>query len=167
MSDFSIASHHNEHLPEGGTEVVTMLSITSAYGATTPSGEHSVIVIMGDKSGSMRTPFDRSADEPVSKMAAARDALSAAIDHLADGTEFAVIAGNHQAEQCYPEEGGLVVASDRTRAAARRAIQLISPGGGTAMSTCARAPRMASKRSADSCNRARSWVSGALRRRAS
>ncbi|HMT62552.1 MAG TPA: VWA domain-containing protein [Microthrixaceae bacterium] len=141
MSDFSIASHHNEHLPEGGTEVVTMLSITSAYGATTPSGEHSVIVIMGDKSGSMRPPFDRSADEPVSKMAAARDALSAAIDHLADGTEFAVIAGNHQAEQCYPEEGGLVVASDRTRAAARRAIQLISPGGGTAMSTWLAAAR--------------------------
>ncbi|HEX5404337.1 MAG TPA: VWA domain-containing protein, partial [Pseudonocardiaceae bacterium] len=82
-------------------------------------------VIMVDCSGSM--------DYPRGKMIAARQATAVAVDALRDGVAFAVIAGTDQARMVYPQQGGMVPADARTRAAAKAAINGLKAGGGTAI----------------------------------
>jgi hypothetical protein len=74
-------------------------------------------------------------DYPPTKMRGARDATSAAIDALRDGTSFAVIAGTHVANEIYPGNGGLAVAGPATRGQAKDALRRLSAGGGTAIGT--------------------------------
>lgn len=68
------------------------------------------------------------------KLPQAKQAVHAAIDALADGTYFAVIAGNHAATQVYPRSG-LQRASGRARAEAKVCVSNMEADGGTAMST--------------------------------
>lgn len=69
------------------------------------------------------------------KLPQAKQAVQAAIDALADGTYFAVIAGNHAAKQLYPGGGRLQRAASRVRAEAKVQVSNMDADGGTAMST--------------------------------
>ncbi|MEW2414970.1 VWA domain-containing protein [Streptomyces sp. NPDC046866] len=128
---FTVEVYQNEFLPEGGSEVHAIVTVTSTGGATATraaaSGGPAAVVIMVDCSGSMEHPPD--------KMRGAREATAAAIDTLRDGTSFAVIAGTHVAREVYPGQGRLAVADPATRAQAKQALQGVTAGGGTAIGT--------------------------------
>jgi len=133
MSTFTIDAYQNEYLPLGGSEVNAIVTVTSdgaaggasggaGGGAGQPAAAEIVIV---DTSGSMGAPN--------AKIRAAREATSIAVDCIRDGVLFGVIAGTEKARLVYPPEGGLVAASDLTRAAAQQAVGRLETGGGTAM----------------------------------
>lgn len=135
---FSVDVYQNEYLPEGGSEVNAIVTVTATGGGTVggavtapvhaPGGRPSAAVaVMVDCSGSM--------DYPPTKMRNARDATAAAIDTLRDGTRFAVIGGTHVAKEVYPGGGRLAVADATTREQAKQALRRLSAGGGTAIGT--------------------------------
>ncbi|MFF9769978.1 VWA domain-containing protein [Streptomyces sp. NPDC014636] len=135
---FSVDVYQNEYLPEGGSEVNAIVTVTATGGGTigaavsapayTPGQRPSAAVaVMVDCSGSM--------DYPPTKMRNARDATAAAIDTLRDGTHFAVIDGTHVAREVYPGGGRLAVADSTTREQAKLALRRLSAGGGTAIGT--------------------------------
>jgi hypothetical protein len=128
MALFTSAVYQNEFLPDGGTDVNAIVTIAcSGAGAAgqTGSGDAGEIIIV-DTSGSMGT----------ANMQAAKQAAMVALDHILDGTYFAVVAGNHKAYLAYPmvqSGAGMVRMDARTRAEARRAISFFRADGGTAM----------------------------------
>ena len=128
MALFTSAVYQNEFLPDGGTDVNAIVTIAcSGAGAAgqTGSGDAGEIIIV-DTSGSMGNV----------NMAAAKQAAMVALDHILDGTYFAVVAGNHKAYLAYPmvqSGAGMVRMDARTRAEARRAISFFRSDGGTAM----------------------------------
>lgn len=130
MAEFTSAVYQNEFLPDGGTDVNAIVTIrcTGAGAAgRTGSGDAGEIVVV-DTSGSMG----------VANMNAAKQAAMIALDHILDGTYFAVVAGNHKAYLAYPmvqTGAGMVRMDARTRAEARRAISFFRAEGGTAMGT--------------------------------
>jgi hypothetical protein len=130
MAEFSAAVYQNEFLPDGGTDVNAIVTITcSGAGAAGQSGSGDAgEMIIVDTSGSMgRT-----------KLEAAKIAAAAAVDQILDGTWFAVVAGSHQAYLAFPpaRAGAGMVRMDRsTRMAAQQAISLFRSDGGTAMGT--------------------------------
>lgn len=130
MADFSSAVYQNEFLPDGGTDVNAIVTIrcTGAGAAgRTGSGSAGEIIVV-DTSGSMG----------MSNMQAAKQAAMIAMDHILDGTYFAVVAGNHKAYLAYPmvqSGAGMVLMDARTRAEAKRAISFFRAEGGTAMGT--------------------------------
>lgn len=69
------------------------------------------------------------------KLQQAKGAVEAAIDALADGTYFAVIAGNHDTEQVYPGGGELECVSARAKTEAKVRVSNLAAAGGTAMGT--------------------------------
>ena len=128
MAEFSAAVYQNEFLPDGGTDVNAIVTLTcTAAGAAGRSGAAGEIVIV-DTSGSMgRT-----------RLEAAKVAASAAVDQIADGTWFAVVAGTHQAYLAFPtvrSGPGLAVMDPQTRYLAHTAIARFRADGGTAMGT--------------------------------
>ncbi|AYN41310.1 VWA domain-containing protein [Streptomyces dangxiongensis] len=138
VPQFSVDVYQNEYLPEGGSEVNAVVTVTATGGGTaggavtapvhTPGRQPSAAVaVMVDCSGSM--------DHPSAKMRNARDATAAAIDTLRDGTHFAVIGGTHVAKEIYPGGGRLAVADGVTREQAKQALHRLSTGGGTAIGT--------------------------------
>ncbi len=130
MAEFTSAVYQNEYLPDGGTDVnaIVTISCTGAGEAgKTGSGDAGEIIIV-DTSGSMGQ----------TNMNAAKQAAMVALDHILDGTYFAVVAGNHKAYLAYPmvqTGAGMVRMDARTRAEARRAISFFRADGGTAMGT--------------------------------
>ncbi|MEU2059382.1 VWA domain-containing protein [Streptomyces sp. NPDC013455] len=135
---FSVDVYQNEYLPEGGSEVNAIVTVTATGGGTIgsavsapvyPPGRRpaAAVALMVDCSGSM--------DYPPDKMRNARDATAAAIDTLRDGTRFAVIGGTHVAQEVYPGGGRLAVAGATTREQAKQALRRLSAGGGTAIGT--------------------------------
>jgi hypothetical protein len=130
MADFSAAVYQNEFLPDGGTDVNAIVTLTcSGAGAAgqTGSGDAGEIIIV-DTSGSMGR----------AKLEAAKQAAGAAVDQILDGTYFAVVAGTHQAYLAFPtvRTGAGLVRMDRAaRHAAHQAISQFRSDGGTAMGT--------------------------------
>ncbi|WP_086872736.1 VWA domain-containing protein [Streptomyces viridochromogenes] len=134
---FSVDVYQNEYLPEGGSEVNAIVTVTSTGGGTlagVPGMTRSAgpdtdaaVALMVDCSGSM--------DYPPTKMRNARDATAAAVDTLRDGVHFAVIGGTHVAKEVYPGGGRLAVADATTREQAKQALRRLSAGGGTAIGT--------------------------------
>ncbi|WP_432153022.1 vWA domain-containing protein [Streptomyces tricolor] len=135
---FSVDVYQNEYLPEGGSEVNAIVTVTATGGGTIGSavsapvyppgrGPSAAVAIMVDCSGSM--------DYPPTKMRGAREATAAAIDTLRDGTRFTVIGGTHVAQEVYPGGGRLAVADATTREQAKHALRRLSAGGGTAIGT--------------------------------
>ncbi len=128
MALFTSAVYQNEFLPDGGTDVNAIVTIScSGAGAAgqTGSGDAGENLIV-DTSGSMGE----------ANMHAAKQAAMVALDHILDGTYFAVVAGNHKAYLAYPmvqSGAGMVRMDARTRAEARRAISFFRADGGTAM----------------------------------
>lgn len=125
--NFTVEVYQNEYLHQGASEVNAIVTVTSDGSVTSSpgSGVAAAEVIIVDCSGSM--------DYPRGKMIAAKQATAAAVDALRDGVSFAVIAGTDQARMVYPQQGGLVPADARTRAAAKSAINSLKAGGGTAI----------------------------------
>jgi hypothetical protein len=130
MADFSAQVYQNEFLPDGGTDVHAIVTVTctgAGQAGQSGAGEAAEMVIV-DTSGSMGPQGVR----------AAQQAASAALDQVLDGTWFAVVAGNHQARLAFPtdvRELGMVRMDASARAAARTAIGTFYPDGGTAMGT--------------------------------
>ena len=129
MATFSAEVYQNEFLPDGGSDVHAIVTVTcegAGEAGRSGSGDAGEIVIV-DTSGSMVED----------KITAAKHAAAAALDQVLDGVWFAVVAGNHEARLAYPiaAEPGMVRMDDRTRAEAKRAIGGFVPGGGTAMGT--------------------------------
>ncbi|MFJ4948005.1 VWA domain-containing protein [Streptomyces sp. NPDC088760] len=138
VPQFSVDVYQNEYLPEGGSEVNAIVTVSATGGGTIGStvsapvyapGQRpsAAVAVMVDCSGSM--------DYPPTKMRNARDATAAAIDTLRDGTCFAVIGGTHVATEVYPGAGRLAVADATTREQAKQALRRLSAGGGTAIGT--------------------------------
>ena len=120
MTNFSADIYQNEFLPDGGTDVNAVVTVTATTGASAggPSGPAAAAdaaeVIMIDMSGSM--------NYPPAKFRAAQHATEVAIDCIRDGVWFALIAGTKLAHQIYPQPGWLVPASGQTRSEAKAAV---------------------------------------------
>ncbi|ONI85145.1 hypothetical protein ALI22I_30110 [Saccharothrix sp. ALI-22-I] len=117
----------NEYLSPGDTEMHAVLTVTAEGlgGSTGPGVAEAAEVIAIDCSSSMLYP--------PTKITSARQAAAAAIDALRDGVFFAVIAGTDTAREVYPTGGRLVRATAESRAAAKRAVRVLRPDGGTAI----------------------------------
>ena len=130
MAEFSAAVYQNEFLPDGGTDVNAIVTITCTGAGTagqTGGGSAGEIIIV-DTSGSMGP----------ATMAAAKQAAQAALAEIVDGTWFAVVAGSDRAMLAYPKVSsgpGMVPMDATTRAEAARAIDQFVGSGGTAIST--------------------------------
>ena len=130
MAEFSASVYQNEFLPDGGTDVnaIVTLSCSGAGAAGQTGGGDAGEIIIVDTSGSMgRT-----------KLEAAKTAAAAAVDQVIDGTWFAVVAGSHQAYLAFPpvrSGAGLVRMDAAARHAAHQAIAQFRADGGTAMGT--------------------------------
>ncbi|GAA5150648.1 VWA domain-containing protein [Nocardioides marinquilinus] len=130
MAEFSATVYQNEFLPDGGTDVNAIVTVTCSGAGTagqTGAGSAGEIIIV-DTSGSMGPQT----------MAAARAAAQTALDEIVDGTYFAVIAGSDRAMLAYPvvQSGpGMVPMSPQTRQEAQAAVARFVGSGGTAMST--------------------------------
>ena len=124
---FDVTVCQNEYLAPDGREVHAVITIRSAAATAEDNGsepERAEIILL-DCSGSMGKPW--------AKLRAARHATGAALDALPDGAWFAVVRGNHRAEVVFPTDGGLANATQETRQAAKLALRLVWPEGGTAM----------------------------------
>jgi hypothetical protein len=130
MANWNAAVYQNEYLPDGGTDVNAIVTISCAgagVAGQTGSGDAGEIIIV-DTSGSMG----------MANMQSAKQAAMAALDFVVDGTYFAVVAGNHKAYLAYPmvqSGAGMVRMTQRTREEAKRAIGYFRADGGTAMGT--------------------------------
>lgn len=130
MAEFTAAVYQNEFLPDGGTDVNAIVTVTCAGAGTAgqSGGGAAGEIIIVDTSGSMGPQT----------MAAAKQAAQAALAEILDGTWFAVIAGSDRAMLAYPQVSsgpGLVQMDARTREEAKAAIGRFVGSGGTAIGT--------------------------------
>jgi len=133
MAEFAATVYQNEFLPDGGTDVNAIVTVTcsgagtagqSGSGATGASTAGEIIIV--DTSGSMGHET----------MEGAKDAAQAALAEIIDGTQFAVIAGTERATLVYPPvQAGpaLAVMDAASREAASSAIAGFRASGGTAI----------------------------------
>lgn len=128
MAEFSAEVFQNEFLPDGGTDVHAIVTVTcSGAGQAGQSGGEVGEIVIVDTSGSMGKD----------KIQAARTAAAAAIDQVLDGTWFAVISGNDQAWLAFPQspEPAMMRMDPVVREAAKGAVSQFYSDGGTAMGT--------------------------------
>ena len=132
MANWTAEVYENEYLPADATDVHAIVTVTcSGAGTAGSSGGGAAEVVIVDTSGSMASPH--------TKITSARTAAAAAVDAIVDGTWFALLAGNHEAWMLYPQGGGMVQSSERTRSEAREAVRRLEPSGGTAIGKWLRA----------------------------
>jgi len=121
MADWKTEVFENEYLATDATDVHAIVSITcSGAGVAGQSGAAAEIIIV-DTSGSMSSP--------PTKISSVRIAAAAAIEEIADGTYFAVIAGDNGASIV----SGMAVADASSRDAAKAAVRGLDASGGTAI----------------------------------
>ncbi|MEU0096656.1 VWA domain-containing protein [Kribbella sp. NPDC006257] len=129
MAEFSATVYQNEFLPDGGTDVHAIVTVTcTGAGAAGQSGSGDAgEIIIVDTSGSMGADGIR----------AAVHAAQTAIDQILDGVWFAVISGNDRAQLAFPPspEPVMVKMDQFTRQAAKDAVARFYADGGTAMGT--------------------------------
>ena len=130
MAQFTAEVFQNEFLPDGGTDVHAIVRVTcrgaGQAGQTTATDAAEIIII--DTSGSMGE----------NGIAQGRNAATAALNEITDGTWFAVIAGTHVGTRVFPYPGGpqqMVRMDPSTRQAAIASMQAFRADGGTAMGT--------------------------------
>jgi uncharacterized protein YegL len=128
MAQFSCEVYQNEFLPEGGTDVhaVVTVTCTGAGEAGQGSGGDAAEIIIVDTSGSMQGD----------RITAAKTAAAAAVDQILDGTWFAIIAGTDGAARAFPYPNAvsaMVRMVPGARAAAKEAVSRLVAGGGTAI----------------------------------
>lgn len=130
MAEFTASVYQNEFLPDGGTDVNAIVTITCTGAGTagqSGSGAAGEIIVV-DTSGSMGP----------ATMAGAKDAAQAALAEIVDGTWFAVVAGADRAMLAYPPVSsgpGMIRMDARARDEASAAIGRFVGSGGTAIST--------------------------------
>jgi hypothetical protein len=122
---FELGVQQNEYLASGDVEVDAIVTVTAAGHAGGATSPELAEVLLVDCSGSMAYP--------ARKVRAARRATRAAIDALRDGTWFALVRATETARCVYPPGGGLAQAGPATREAAKKAVRLLYPEGGTGM----------------------------------
>lgn len=125
MTTFSAQTYQNEYLPEGGSQVDAVVTVTASGSGGTLGSTAAAEIIIIDTSGSM--------DYPPAKLRAAQQATTAAVDCLRDGVSFGIIAGTKRAHQIYPAGGTLAAASAATRQQAKIAVGGLKANGGTAI----------------------------------
>ena len=133
MAEFAATVYQNEFLPDGGTDVNAIVTVTcSGAGTAGQTGSGAVgsrpvgEIIIVDTSGSMGHET----------MEAAKDGAQAALAEILDGTRFAVIAGTERATLVYPpvQSGpALAVMDASSREQAATAISGFRASGGTAI----------------------------------
>jgi uncharacterized protein YegL len=128
MAQFSCEVFQNEFLPEGGTDVhaVVTVTCTGAGEAGQGSGGDAAEIIIVDTSGSMQGD----------RITAAKTAAAAALDQILDGTWFAIVAGTDGAARAFPYANAaspMVRMEPGARAAAKDAVSRLVAGGGTAI----------------------------------
>ncbi|WBQ06529.1 vWA domain-containing protein [Kribbella sp. CA-293567] len=129
MAEFSATVYQNEFLPDGGTDVHAIVTVScSGAGSAGQSGSGDAgEIIIVDTSGSMGAEGVR----------AAAFAAQTALDQILDGVWFAVISGNDRAQLAFPPspEPVMVRMDQFTRQAAKDAVSRFYADGGTAMGT--------------------------------
>lgn len=130
MAQFTAEVFQNEFLPDGGTDVHAIVRVTcrDAGQAGQSSVTDAAEIIIVDTSGSMGA----------AGIAQGRNAATAALGEITDGTWFAVIAGNHVGTLVYPPRGGaqkMARMDAASRQAAVGAMAQFRADGGTAMGT--------------------------------
>jgi von Willebrand factor type A C-terminal domain/von Willebrand factor type A domain len=130
MAQFTAEVYQNEFLPQGGTDVHAIVTITCSGAGEAGRGEggDAAEIVIIDTSGSMQGE----------RFANAQQAAAAAIDQILDGTWFAVIAGTDQAARAFPYPNAvspMVRMEPGAREEAKRAVRQLLAGGGTAMGT--------------------------------
>ncbi|GAA1111660.1 VWA domain-containing protein [Kribbella jejuensis] len=129
MADFTATVYQNEFLPDGGTDVHAIVTVTcTGAGAAGQSGSGDAgEIIIVDTSGSMGRDG----------VQAAAYAAQTALDQILDGVWFAVISGNDRAQLAFPPsaEPVMVRMDPYTRQAAKDAVSRFYADGGTAMGT--------------------------------
>ena len=128
MAEFSAEVFQNEFLPDGGTDVHAVVTVTCTGAGEAGRGEDGEAgeLVIVDTSGSMQGD----------KIVAAQAAAAAAVDQIIDGTWFAVIAGTDGANRVFPYPNAptaMVRMEPAARAEAKRAVTRLVAGGGTAM----------------------------------
>jgi hypothetical protein len=126
MAEFHAEVFQNEFLPDGGTDVHAIVSVscTGAGEAGRSGAGDAAEIIIVDCSTSMAR----------AKIAAARHAAGVAVDQILDGTWFAVVAGTEQAYLAYPDPGRRMVKMDaQARAEAKATLTRLQANGGTAI----------------------------------
>jgi len=116
---------HNPYLAEGAGTVDAIVSIALGSEAMVDQPLERLEAIIIDCSTSMLSPPQ--------KFDEAKRATKAAVKEIVDGTVFTIVAGTEKAAAIYPADGRPTKATDETRAAAARAIDALTPNGGTAM----------------------------------
>ncbi|CAO5177196.1 von Willebrand factor type A [Frankia sp. AiPs1] len=162
MVSFRCEVHQNPYLPEDGTQVDAVVTVTvtadvdGAGPAATarPAHGEAAGTAAGDPAGAGTGRAAGGGPDAVEvilldcsgsmsggrKMAEAQRAAAVAVDTLRDGVGFAVICGTSGASMIYPDEG-LAIVSDRTRQEAKARIGTLAAGGGTAIGAWLRAAR--------------------------
>jgi uncharacterized protein YegL len=128
MAEFSCEVFQNEFLPDGGTDVHAVVTVTCTGAGEAGRGSEgdAAEIIIVDTSGSMQGE----------KIRAAQQAAAAAIDQIIDGTWFAIIAGTDGASRAFPypnAASAMVKMEPGARAAAKTAVGRLVAGGGTAI----------------------------------
>ena len=139
--DIAVDVDQNPYLGPGSGRVDAVVTVTARGGAQAAADACEIVVV--DCSGSMAGP----------KMRHARRATLAAIAEVREGAAFAVIAGNQEARQVYPDQG-TARADDTTRAEAARRVELLRADGGTAIGAWLRAARRLAGRHPDAVRHA-------------
>ena len=127
MANWTAQVFENEYLAEGASDVHAVVTVSCSDAGTVASSGDAAEVLIIDTSGSMMAPH--------SKIASARKAAAVAIDAIADGTFFAVVAGTSRADVVFPTSGDMVRADDRSRKAAKGKVARLGADGGTAIGT--------------------------------
>lgn len=130
MAQFTAEVFQNEYLPDGGTDVHAIVRVTCRDAGTAGSGTADAAeVIIVDTSGSMGE----------AGITQGRNAATAALTEILDGTWFAVIAGNHVGTLVYPYavpgQPQMARMDATTRQQAIGAMAAFRADGGTAMGT--------------------------------
>ncbi|WP_046529288.1 VWA domain-containing protein [Cellulomonas sp. FA1] len=129
MATFRAEVFQNEFLPDGGTDVHAIVTVTAEGVGRAVTADGGVAeVVMIDTSGSMTGPT----------LEAAKHAAQVALDHIPDGTWFAIVSGSHVAQRVFPYPNArvaIVQMEPGARAEAKRAVAALKATGGTAMST--------------------------------
>ena len=126
--EIAVEVDQNPYLAPGATRIDAVVTLTATGVAAVPADALEIVIV--DCSGSMAGR----------KIVSARQATAAALAEVRDGASFAVIAGNHAAQQVYPPTG-TARADARTRAEAARAVQGLRADGATAIGAWLRLAR--------------------------
>ena len=121
--EFTVEVDQNEYLAAGASQVDAVVTVTATgeQSSRPAATAEALEIIIVDCSTSMTGE----------KIQSAKAATKAAIAELRDGVAFAVIAGNHDATQLFPEEGPPATADATTRTRAGELVDALAAYGGT------------------------------------